>query len=116
MPAVNAAITRSALIERLMKEHPLDEDSSEPVPVGIEVFSPRRRSWNEFAIFVQDNLAEVEQKLSQIESQIWGKLIVMERNFRTAKAYLRNSTIVIDGGSDEFDGIKSVILGRKHGG
>uniref|UniRef100_A0AC34FJP3 MH2 domain-containing protein n=1 Tax=Panagrolaimus sp. ES5 TaxID=591445 RepID=A0AC34FJP3_9BILA len=105
-PNNNGAISRSALIERLMKENVLDENSSELVPLELEGFLPRRRSWNDFSMFLQDNLAEVEQKLSQIETQIWGKLIVMERNFRTAKAYLRNSTIIIDGGADEFDGIR----------
>uniref|UniRef100_A0A914YIF2 MH2 domain-containing protein n=1 Tax=Panagrolaimus superbus TaxID=310955 RepID=A0A914YIF2_9BILA len=105
-PKNNGAISRTALIERLMKENALDENSSELVPIELEGFSPRRRSWNNFLLFLQDNLAEVDQKLSQIEAQIWGKLIVMERNFRTAKAYLRNSTIIIDGGADEFDGIR----------
>ena len=88
-----------------MKENPLD-DSSEIVPVAEEKFFPRRRSWTELSYFVNDNLLEVEQKLSQIESQIWGKLIIMERNFRTAKAYLRSPLIILDGRNEEFDGIK----------
>ncbi|KAK0402838.1 hypothetical protein QR680_016567 [Steinernema hermaphroditum] len=54
----------------------------------------------------KDNLFEVQAKLSNIENQIWGKLIVMERNYRTAKAYLRYQSILIDGSQRDFDGAR----------
>uniref|UniRef100_A0A914S6I2 Uncharacterized protein n=1 Tax=Parascaris equorum TaxID=6256 RepID=A0A914S6I2_PAREQ len=53
-----------------------------------------------------DNIAEVNRKLANIEEQIWGKIIVMERNVRTAKAYLRSRIIAIDGSYAEFDGLR----------
>ncbi|MCP9263351.1 Carboxypeptidase D [Dirofilaria immitis] len=53
-----------------------------------------------------DNIMEVYRKLSNIEEQIWDKLIVMERNIRSAKAYLRSRIITIDGSEAEFDGIR----------
>jgi hypothetical protein len=56
--------------------------------------------------FYQDNLDEVYAKLSNLEKQIWGKLIVMERNQRTAKAYLRHPIVTIDGSTAEFDGLR----------
>jgi hypothetical protein len=49
-------------------------------------------------------MKEVHSKLDKIEAEIWGKLIVMENNFRTAKAYLRASSVTIDGTRSFFDG------------
>ncbi|VDD86812.1 unnamed protein product [Enterobius vermicularis] len=48
----------------------------------------------------------VLEKLEQgaIDDEIWGKIIIMERGKRIAKAYLRKTTIIVDGGEDEFDG------------
>lgn len=54
----------------------------------------------------KDNVAEVYRKLPNIEEQIWGKLIVMERNIRSAKAYLRSRIVAIDGSRTEFDGLR----------
>ena len=46
------------------------------------------------------------QKLSEgaIDDEIWGKIVIMERCKRVAKAYLRKTTVIIDGSEDEFDG------------
>lgn len=64
-------------------------------------------------------MREVLQKLSEgaIDDEIWGKIVIMERwgleeiyrkrGFRckrVAKAYLRKTTVIIDGSEDEFDG------------
>lgn len=54
----------------------------------------------------KDNLTEVQRKLDEIDPDVWGKLIVMERNYRTAKAYLRHQTIYVDGSETQFDGIR----------
>lgn len=54
----------------------------------------------------QEHLQEVYDKLPNLEKQIWGKLIVMENNRRTAKAYLRHPVISIDGQAHEFDGLR----------
>lgn len=39
-----------------------------------------------------------------LDDEIWGKVVVMERGHRIAKAYLRKTTIIVDGGDEEFDG------------
>ncbi len=56
--------------------------------------------------FFQDHINEVLEKLSHggIDDEIWGKIVVMERCRRVAKAYLRKTTIIVDGGYEEFDG------------
>ncbi|TKR71796.1 hypothetical protein L596_019337 [Steinernema carpocapsae] len=100
-------LNRSELIERLLAADSGAEDSFE------ELVNPghRLRHWNCLDTFVKDNLSEVQSKLPNIENQIWGKLIVMERNYRTAKAYLRYQSILIDGSQNDFDGAR-LGLGR----
>lgn len=39
-----------------------------------------------------------------MDDEIWGKIVVMERCKRIAKAYLRKTTVIVDGGDEEFDG------------
>lgn len=55
---------------------------------------------------LQDQVKEVLNKLSEgsIDDEIWGKIVIMERCKRVAKAYLRKTTVIIDGSEDEFDG------------
>jgi hypothetical protein len=54
--------------------------------------------------FVQDHITEILPKLNKLDDEIWGKLVLMERNKRTAKAYLRTTTLIIDGSANGFDG------------
>uniref|UniRef100_A0A8R1TQ80 MH2 domain-containing protein n=1 Tax=Onchocerca volvulus TaxID=6282 RepID=A0A8R1TQ80_ONCVO len=91
------AFCRSTLIERLLNSN---NDQRTTINLGI------LRSWNDIDSFERDNIMEVYRKLSNIEEQIWGKLIVMERNIRSAKAYLRSRIITIDGSETEFDGLR----------
>lgn len=58
---------------------------------------------------MQDNLAEVYRKLANIEEEIWGKIIIMERNSRIVKAYLRSRIITIDGSDWDFDGSRYIV-------
>ena len=53
---------------------------------------------------MQDHIAEIVPKLSKLDDEIWGKMILMERNKRTAKAYLRTTTVIVDGTAGGFDG------------
>jgi hypothetical protein len=39
-----------------------------------------------------------------IDDEIWGKIVCMERSKRVAKAYLRKTTVIVDGGYEDFDG------------
>ncbi|CEF68936.1 SMAD domain, Dwarfin-type and SMAD/FHA domain and SMAD domain-like-containing protein [Strongyloides ratti] len=63
--------------------------------------------WYDIDQFQLDHLNEVLQRLSEgtLDDEIWGKLIIMEKNRRIAKAYLRKTTIIVDGGDEEFDGM-----------
>uniref|UniRef100_A0AC35TWW0 MH2 domain-containing protein n=1 Tax=Rhabditophanes sp. KR3021 TaxID=114890 RepID=A0AC35TWW0_9BILA len=62
--------------------------------------------WYDVEQFQLDHLNEVLQRLNEntLDDEIWGKLIIMEKTKRVAKAYLRKTTVIIDGGDDEFDG------------
>ncbi|EFO15721.2 hypothetical protein LOAG_12788 [Loa loa] len=91
------AFCRSTLIERL-----LNSNSGQNTTTTSGIL----RSWNGIDSFEQDNIMEVYRKLSNIEEQIWGKVIVMERNIRSAKAYLRSRVVTIDGSKAEFDGLR----------
>ncbi|CAD6189093.1 unnamed protein product [Caenorhabditis auriculariae] len=68
--------------------------------------SPNSDTWYDTDAFLLDQVKEVLDKLSEgsIDDEIWGKIVVMERCKRVAKAYLRKTTVIIDGSEDEFDG------------
>ncbi|KAE9549819.1 hypothetical protein FO519_006970 [Halicephalobus sp. NKZ332] len=62
--------------------------------------------WYDAERFQLDHINEVLTKLNDgsLDDEIWGKIVVMERFKRIAKAYLRKTTIIVDGGDEEFDG------------
>jgi hypothetical protein len=60
--------------------------------------------WTHVYDSVQDHIAEIVPKLGKLDDEIWGKMILMERNKRIAKAYLRTTTVIVDGSSGGFDG------------
>ena len=60
---------------------------------------------------LQDHINEVHSKWEAIEDDIWGKIIVMERNRRVAKAYVRSPTITVGGGEEGFDGMRVGLEG-----
>ncbi|VIO89778.1 Uncharacterized protein BM_BM8761 [Brugia malayi] len=91
------AFCRTTLIERLLNNN---SNLNTNATLGIP------RNWNDIDSFERDNIIEVYRKLPNIEEQIWGKVIVMERNIRSAKAYLRSRVITIDGSEAEFDGVR----------
>uniref|UniRef100_A0A1I7SGU2 MH2 domain-containing protein n=1 Tax=Bursaphelenchus xylophilus TaxID=6326 RepID=A0A1I7SGU2_BURXY len=90
-------VSRNELVKQLLNQQILGESL-----VDSEV--SRRKVWNDLSSFVEENLNEVHHKLDKVEAEIWGKLIVMEKNIRVAKAYLRASTITVDGSKSYFDG------------
>ncbi|CAI4226249.1 unnamed protein product [Auanema sp. JU1783] len=63
-------------------------------------------TWYDVDSFLLDQAKEVLNKLvdGSIDDEIWGKIVVMERCKRVAKAYLRKTTVIVDGSEDEFDG------------
>lgn len=58
----------------------------------------------------QDHIQEVLDKWTQIDDEIWAKVIVLERNRRVAKAYARAPVLTINGSDDGFDGFRCVRL------
>ncbi|KAF1748652.1 hypothetical protein GCK72_025119 [Caenorhabditis remanei] len=68
--------------------------------------NPNSDTWYDTDAFLLDQVKEVLNKLSEgsIDDEIWGKIVIMERCKRVAKAYLRKTTVIIDGSEDEFDG------------
>ena len=54
----------------------------------------------------QDHLVEVLNKWDDIDDEIWAKVIIMERNRRTAKAYARAPVLTVNGSHDGFDGFR----------
>ncbi|CAI5456443.1 unnamed protein product [Caenorhabditis angaria] len=68
--------------------------------------NPNSDTWYDTDSFLLDQVKEVLNKLSEgaIDDEIWGKIVIMERCKRVAKAYLRKTTVIIDGSEDEFDG------------
>ncbi|CAJ0583272.1 unnamed protein product, partial [Mesorhabditis spiculigera] len=62
--------------------------------------------WYDLDTFLLDQVSEVLDKLDEgsLDDAIWGKIVVMEKCKRVAKAYLRKTTIIVDGSEDEFDG------------
>ncbi|CAG2060260.1 unnamed protein product, partial [Timema podura] len=54
----------------------------------------------------KDHIHEVLEKWTQIDDEIWAKVIVLERNRRVAKAYARAPVLTINGSDDGFDGFR----------
>uniref|UniRef100_A0A1A9UU09 MH2 domain-containing protein n=1 Tax=Glossina austeni TaxID=7395 RepID=A0A1A9UU09_GLOAU len=53
----------------------------------------------------KEHIQEVLDKWTQIDDEIWAKVIVFERNRRVAKAYARAPVLTINGSDDGFDGM-----------
>lgn len=56
--------------------------------------------------FLQEHIQEVLDKWTQIDDEIWAKIIVFERNRRVAKAYARVPVLTVNGTEDGFDGMR----------
>ncbi|GBP68063.1 hypothetical protein EVAR_45348_1 [Eumeta japonica] len=54
----------------------------------------------------KEHIQEVLDKWTQIDDEIWAKVIVFERNRRVAKAYARAPVLTINGSDDGFDGMR----------
>lgn len=57
---------------------------------------------------LQEHIQEVLDKWTQIDDEIWAKVIVLERNRRVAKAYARAPVLTVNGSDDGFDGFRWV--------
>lgn len=67
----------------------------------------RKLLLNRFSLFfLQEHIQEVLDKWTQIDDEIWAKIIVFERNRRVAKAYARVPVLTVNGSDDGFDGMR----------
>ncbi|RWS14380.1 uncharacterized protein B4U79_15969 [Dinothrombium tinctorium] len=67
--------------------------------------------WYQKDKLYQDHVQEVLMKWDQIDDEIWGKIICMEKNRRVAKAYARIPLLNVCGSSDGFDGFNIGLAG-----
>ncbi|KRX16611.1 hypothetical protein T07_6980 [Trichinella nelsoni] len=63
-----------------------------------------REAWFSLDDVYKHHIDEVNEKLSSLDDGIWAKLILMEKNRRIAKAYLRSPVTRVDGSRAGFDG------------
>uniref|UniRef100_A0A5S6R4V4 Metalloendopeptidase n=1 Tax=Trichuris muris TaxID=70415 RepID=A0A5S6R4V4_TRIMR len=66
--------------------------------------SSMEATWFSVDQFYRDHMLEIGSKLPSLDDGIWGKLILMEKNRRIAKAYLRAPSLQVDGSRSGFDG------------
>merc|ERR1719285_144238 len=97
-PPVSAKVSRRAIITKSTKDSGKVEFTTED-----QWFSKER--------LYKDHIAEVFEKWSNIEDEIWAKVIILERNRRVAKAYARAPILTVNGSEDGFDGFKIGVNG-----
>uniref|UniRef100_A0A0K0FVH2 MH2 domain-containing protein n=1 Tax=Strongyloides venezuelensis TaxID=75913 RepID=A0A0K0FVH2_STRVS len=106
---MNIARDRQEIIEKLMRLPSKFSNGDYHDPKELNVNTKKqliKKKWNDLNKFLADNSGEVNQKLKGLEQEIWAKLILMEKDCRIMKAYLRFPTININGGFDDFDGLQ----------
>uniref|UniRef100_R4G8H6 MH2 domain-containing protein n=2 Tax=Rhodnius prolixus TaxID=13249 RepID=R4G8H6_RHOPR len=62
----------------------------------------------------KDHIQEVLDKWTQIDDEIWAKVIVLEKNRRVAKAYARAPVLTINGSDEGFDGFSIYLDVPQH--
>ncbi|KAI8127685.1 Mothers against decapentaplegic like protein 2 [Lucilia cuprina] len=79
-----------------------------------QTFSPQEEEedvWYQKDKLYKEHIQEVLDKWTQIDDEIWAKVIVFERNRRVAKAYARAPVLTINGSDDGFDGMRIGLCG-----
>lgn len=67
--------------------------------------------WYQKDKLYKDHVQEVLEKWTQIDDEIWAKVICFERNRRIAKAYARAPVLTINGSDEGFDGYRIGLQG-----
>ncbi|CAO1413228.1 unnamed protein product [Diamesa tonsa] len=67
--------------------------------------------WYQKDKLFKEHIQEVLDKWTQIDDEIWAKVIVFERNRRVAKAYARAPVLTVSGSDDGFDGMRIGLCG-----
>ncbi|GAU88409.1 hypothetical protein RvY_01117 [Ramazzottius varieornatus] len=71
--------------------------------------------WHDKDSLYAHHLKEVLDKWNDIDDEIWGKIICVEKNRRVAKAYARVPVLTINGSDDGFDGFRIGVCGFENG-
>ena len=98
-PGLSEKVSRRAILDRS-----LDYESVNRLQDEDDIWFSSRKLF-------EDLIDEIHGKWDSIEDDIWGKVIVMERNRRVAKAYIRSPVISIGGGLEGFDGLTVGLRG-----
>ena len=93
-------VSRSAILDRSLNYNSKLDDSRHDQDI-----------WYHSGKLFEDHISEIHGKLDAIEDDIWGKVIVMERNRRVAKAYVRSPVVTVGGGKEGFDGLRVGLQG-----
>lgn len=96
-------ISRRAILSRSHDDLADDKPAKFPSHPDDQWFSQER--------LYKDHLAEILSKWENIDDEIWAKVIVLERNRRTAKAYARAPVLTVNGSDDGFDGFRIGVNG-----
>lgn len=68
-------------------------------------------AWYQKDKLYKDHIQEVLNKWTQIDDEIWAKVIILERNRRVAKAYARAPVLTVNDSDDGFDGFRIGLCG-----
>ena len=100
-PGMSEKVSRRAILDRSLNYDPkLDDGRHDQEDI-----------WFSSAKLFEDHVSEIHGKWDAIEDDIWGKVIVMERNRRVAKAYVRSPVVSVGGGQEGFDGLRVGLQG-----
>ncbi|XP_025418695.1 uncharacterized protein LOC112689280 isoform X2 [Sipha flava] len=102
----NDMISRRRILSRSRDDLNLDSGVGFPVQVEEE-----EDVWYNKDKLYKDHIQEVLDKWTQIDDEIWAKVIVLERNRRVAKAYARAPILTVNGSDEGFDGYRIGVNG-----
>merc|ERR1712129_117837 len=60
--------------------------------------------WFDETALLDDHVAGILKKWDCIEDEIWAKVVLMEKNHRVAKAFIRTLVLTVNGGKSGLDG------------
>lgn len=95
-------VSRRKILSRSMDDLNLDQTYAQEEEEDV---------WYQKEKLYKEHIQEVLNKWTQIDDEIWAKVIVFERNRRVAKAYARAPCLTINGANDGFDGMRIGLCG-----
>ncbi|KAJ8980597.1 hypothetical protein NQ317_018725 [Molorchus minor] len=106
--------TRLALLQEMVSRRKILSRSRDDLVHMDSTFQPPEDEedvWYQKEKLYKDHIQEVLEKWTQIDDEIWAKVIVLERNRRVAKAYARAPVLTVNDSDDGFDGFRIGLCG-----